>query len=224
MQAWLELWTATGRELRPLEGNRLTVGRHASNDLALPDDTAVSRVHAVLELVGPTWVVRDLSSRNGTRVNGDLISGDRPLGSGDELGIGAARLVFRGADDPAYDVTIGADPPPLLTPRERDVLLELFRPSAVAGPFNEPASTREIAAALVVSEAAVKQHLSRLYDKFEIHAGGERRRMRLAKESLRRGADHQRRRPARRRRVGEGRRLRPDSVWLGSARRLPSYG
>jgi FHA domain len=188
MQAWLELFTLTGRELRSLEGARLTIGRHASNDVALADDSAVSRVHAVLELVGPTWVVRDLSSRNGTRVNGDLISGDRPLGSGDEVRIGAARLVFRGADDPSYDATVGAEPPPRLTPRERDVLLELFRPTAQPGPFNEPASTRDIAAALVVSEAAVKQHLARLYDKFGLHAGLDRRRMRLANEALRRAA------------------------------------
>lgn len=188
MQAYLERWTAAGRVVQPLEGARVTIGRHASNDLALADDSEVSRVHAVLEPVGPAWVVRDMSSRNGTRVNGDLISGDRPLIQGDELTIGGTRLVFRDVQETAYDVTVGADPPPVLTPRERDVLLELFRPSAVAGPFNEPASTREIAAALVVSEAAVKQHLSRLYDKFDIHAGGERRRMRLANESLRRGA------------------------------------
>lgn len=188
MRAYLEQWTAAGRVVQPLEGARVTIGRHGTNDVALADDSEVSRVHAVLEQVGPAWVVRDMSSRNGTRVNGDLISGDRPLTPGDELTIGGTRLVFRDVQDTAYDVTVGADPPPVLTPRERDVLLELFRPSAVAGPFNEPASTREIAAALVVSEAAVKQHLSRLYDKFDIHAGGERRRMRLANESLRRGA------------------------------------
>jgi DNA-binding NarL/FixJ family response regulator len=40
----------------------------------------------------------------------------------------------------------------------------------------------------VVSEAAVKQHLAHLYDKFGISDGGERRRVRLANEALRRGA------------------------------------
>jgi DNA-binding CsgD family transcriptional regulator len=188
MQGWVELFTATGRELRPLEGNRLTIGRHDSNDVVLADDHAVSRVHAVLEQIGPSWVVRDLSSRNGTRVNGDLISADRPLSPGDEVRIGSNRLVFRGADSPAYDLTVGAEPPPTLTPRERDVLLELFRPTGQPGAFNEPASTRDIATALVVSEAAVKQHLARLYDKFGIHAGLDRRRMRLANEALRRAA------------------------------------
>jgi len=40
----------------------------------------------------------------------------------------------------------------------------------------------------VVSEAAVKQHMARLYEKFGIHSGLDRRRMRLANEALRRGA------------------------------------
>jgi DNA-binding CsgD family transcriptional regulator len=40
---------------------------------------------------------------------------------------------------------------------------------------------------LAVSEAAVKQHLAHLYVKFGID-DGERRRVRLANEALRRGA------------------------------------
>ena len=38
-----------------------------------------------------------------------------------------------------------------------------------------------------VSEAAVKQHLAHLYDKFGIYEG-DRRRVKLANEALRRGA------------------------------------
>jgi DNA-binding NarL/FixJ family response regulator len=53
--------------------------------------------------------------------------------------------------------------------------------------FREPASTRQIASELVVTEAAVKQHLSRLYDKFEVF-DREGRRARLANEAIRRGA------------------------------------
>jgi len=87
----------------------------------------------VVELVGPSWAVRDLGSRNGTRVNGDLTSGDRLLRSGDELLVGSTRLVFRLSEETAYDVTVGADPPPQLTPRERDVLLELFRADSRSG-------------------------------------------------------------------------------------------
>jgi DNA-binding NarL/FixJ family response regulator len=53
--------------------------------------------------------------------------------------------------------------------------------------FRQPATTRQIATELVVTEAAVKQHLSRLYDKFGIDEQ-EGRRARLANEAIRRGA------------------------------------
>ena len=53
--------------------------------------------------------------------------------------------------------------------------------------FREPASIRQIAGDLVVTEAAVKQHLSRLYDKFGIHER-EGRRARLANEAIRVGS------------------------------------
>jgi class 3 adenylate cyclase len=77
---------------------------------------------------------------------------------------------------------------PDLTRRERDVLEALCRPALHGNVFEEPASVREIAAALVVTEAAVKQHLLHLYDKFGIAETGERRRVRLAREAIRRRA------------------------------------
>jgi len=74
---------------------------------------------------------------------------------------------------------------PRLTPRERDVLAALCRPKGSEAAYTEPASIREIAAELFVSEAAVKQHLLRLFDKFEIHSDVPRRRVRLANEAMR---------------------------------------
>ena len=68
------------------------------------------------------------------------------------------------------------------------MLLRLCRTVLGGAAFTEPASIREIAGALVVTEAAVKQHLAHLYDKFGIHGVGERRRVQLANEALRRGA------------------------------------
>jgi hypothetical protein len=78
--------------------------------------------------------------------------------------------------------------PPELTRREHDVLVALCRPALEGDLFTEPASVRQIAAALVVTEAAVKQHLGNLYYKFGIGETGERRRVTLAKEAFRRGA------------------------------------
>ena len=75
----------------------------------------------------------------------------------------------------------------VLTPRERDVLSALCDPLFGGDPFPQPASTRAIAQSLVVTEAAVKQHLLHLYDKFGIPEGADNRRLRLATEAVRVG-------------------------------------
>ena len=163
----------------------MTVGTLESNDVVVDAD-GVSRVHAVFERFGDTWFVRDLGSRNGTFVNGGKIIGERALHAGDEILLGRLRLLFRG---PALGTeTAAVAQPPPLTPRERDVLLALCRPLLTGDAFTEPASIRAIAAELVVSEAAVKQHLSRLYVKFDLGARDERRRVQLANAAVARGA------------------------------------
>jgi len=71
----------------------LTIGRDPSNDLVLPD-AMVSRRHAVVELRGQKFFLRDCSSANGSVVNGDRVS-ERPLRDGDLVAIGSMRLLFR---------------------------------------------------------------------------------------------------------------------------------
>jgi len=61
------------------------------------------------------------------------------------------------------------------------VLTSLCRPALSDEAFVSPATAHEIAADLVVTEAAVKQHLLRLYQKFRVSAGPNRR-TRLANE------------------------------------------
>ena len=168
-----------------LESERVTVGTLDSNDVVVDAD-GVSRVHAVFERFGDTWCVRDLGSRNGTFVNGGRIVGERALHSGDEILLGRLRLLFHGPARGKQTAAI-AHPPPL-THRERDVLVALCRPLLTGDAFTEPASIRAIAAELVVSEAAVKQHLSRLYVKFDLGAQDERRRVQLANAAVARGA------------------------------------
>ena len=185
MSCYVEVWGRGGRELRPLDSGRMTVGTLESNDVVVDGD-GVSRVHAVFEQFGDAWCVRDLGSRNGTFVNGGRIIGERALHSGDEILLGRMRLLFHGPRRGAETAAI-AQPPPV-TPRERDVLLALCRPLLTGDAFTEPASIRAIASELVVSEAAVKQHLSRLYGKFDVGAHGERRRVQLANAAVARGA------------------------------------
>src|SRR5260370_42644272 len=57
------------------------------------------------------------------------------------------------------------------------------RPALSDDAFVTPATAREIAADLVVTEAAVKQHLLRLYTKLKIPEGPNRR-IRLANEVI----------------------------------------
>src|SRR4051794_38907896 len=53
------------------DGPQVTLGRRPDNDVALPWDDEVSRVHAALEPVGADWTISDDGlSRNGTFVNG----------------------------------------------------------------------------------------------------------------------------------------------------------
>src|SRR6266508_3421695 len=184
MSSYIEVWGRSGRELRPLDSEQITVGTLESNDVVV-DAEGVSRVHAVFERFGDAWCVRDLGSRNGTFVNGGRIIGERALHSGDEVVLGRLRLLFRGPGRGKETAAIAQAPP--LTPRERDVLLALCRPLLTGDAFTEPASIRAIAAELVVSEAAVKQHLSRLYVKFDV-ADGERRRVQLANAAVSTGA------------------------------------
>ena len=186
MTEYLEMWVDGARERVPLERDRISIGQSTSNDVALPFDRTVSRVHAVLERVAARWVVRDLGSRNGTFVNGERVFGERPIRPGDEIRVGTVLLLARGESPDEGDRTIGADTGPELTRREREVLVALCRPMLSDGVFREPATVRQIAAELVVSEAAVKQHLQRLYDKFGLHER-EGRRARLANEAIRRG-------------------------------------
>ena len=51
------------------------------------------------------------------------------------------------------------------------MLVALCRPLLARDMFTEPAPTRSIAEELVITQAAVKQHLANLYDKFGVPPG-----------------------------------------------------
>jgi predicted component of type VI protein secretion system len=194
MGAYLQLRLPAGQKLWPLEGSRLEVGRHEANGLVL-GDTSVSRMHAVLEHHPAGWIIRDLDSRNGTLVNQKRLVVERPLRSGDEIQFGNVTAIFvDSGGDSGLAATAGRQPPPYLTRREQEVLDTLCRLSS-GQHFRGPATSKEIGAELSVTDGAIKQTLTRLYDKFEI-VDGPNRRGRLADEALGRGAVSQRGRHA----------------------------
>jgi len=186
--ASIEILEQHDRRVVRLEAERFTIGQAPSNDVAIAADGSISRLHAALERYPAGWCVRDLGSRNGTYVNGERLWGERTLRHGDEIRVGRTRMIFRGEPLDVAAVTEAPAQAPDLTVRERDVLLSLCRPLLNGDAFSEPGTVRQIAEELVVTKAAVKQHLQRLYDKFRIDEGEPPRRLRLANEAITRGA------------------------------------
>jgi hypothetical protein len=70
----------------------LRIGRDPGNGLRLTHDT-VSRHHAELMMQDGLWVLRDLSSTNGTTVNGRRVVGTTVVADGDQVSFG--RMSFR---------------------------------------------------------------------------------------------------------------------------------
>jgi hypothetical protein len=75
-----------------LAGNRILIGRSRDCDVSL-DDPNVSRRHAELRREGDRWVVADLGSTNGVKVNGHRVA-EHWLAPGDEITLGLERLTF----------------------------------------------------------------------------------------------------------------------------------
>ena len=76
-------------------GRRVLVGRAPRTDLGF-DDPQVSRLHARIEMRDDGVYVADLGSRNGTRVDGVIVTGSRRLQLNEEITIGSASIIFRG--------------------------------------------------------------------------------------------------------------------------------
>jgi class 3 adenylate cyclase len=89
------------------EQSAVTVGRRLENDVTLSWDSEVSRAHARL-LRGPEgWSLVDEGSRNGSYLNGERITGRRPLRDGDVLRFGDTVVLFRApSDEPRQAVSL----------------------------------------------------------------------------------------------------------------------
>ena len=171
-------------ELIALRPEVTTVGRGQAVDVHL-DHPSVSKLHAEIVRRGLYAYVSDLGlSRNGTRVNGRVVA-QRLLENGDVISFGSQRCQVGGLQTEAvlHEASLRRSAIPELTRREVDVVAALCQPALSEEAFVAPATAREIAADLVVTEAAVKQHLLRLYQKLRI-AEGPNRRVRLANEVM----------------------------------------
>jgi len=94
-----------------VEAAKVTVGRASDNAFCL-DDVSVSSHHAEFERVGDDYVLRDLHSTNGTRVNGQHIT-EHKLANGDTVRFGRVdyryETVLPRASKPLPDIKRGVD-------------------------------------------------------------------------------------------------------------------
>jgi hypothetical protein len=70
-----------------------TLGRGRQCDVVL-NDPNVSRQHAEIRPRGGSWVITDLGSTNGSRLNGRRIDGSEVLRAGDEIELGESVMTF----------------------------------------------------------------------------------------------------------------------------------
>lgn len=87
-------WLALPDGRRRLLEAETRIGRSTRNDITLSDDHQVSRNHATIRHLNQQYIVSDLGSANGVRVNGELVTSPRELRDGDEIEIGGSRLKF----------------------------------------------------------------------------------------------------------------------------------
>lgn len=189
-EAYLVLITETGqREVHPINGTRLVLGRAVESDLVLTNP-GVSRRHALLIWDGERFQVEDLGSKNGTWVNGVPISTGTPISDGDELELADCRLQLQMSPP---TVTVGLPPrtaglsvdlsthevrvrsePVKLTPKEYLLLALLYRRAGAVVTRDE--ISRQVWPELggAVAEENIEQLVARLRRKIEEQPGNPR--------------------------------------------------
>ncbi len=123
--------------------NPTVIGRAGHCDLILEEDSRlVSKEHAMLERSGGEWLVSDLGSKNGTRLNDVSLEQDRTysLSSGDRLTIGGFELVLEAEapPDPSFEAEKEEDDPTTVEDAE---LGPVTQPMSAGG---EPVELEEV--------------------------------------------------------------------------------
>lgn len=131
------------------------VGRADYNDVILPDPS-ISASHAKLVLREGIWMLLDLGSTNGTRVDDDAVTTDTPLAPGVTLVFGEVSLIFeprdtgikKGGGTVVLQVPLPSAPPP--APLPQGVVLEGGRRHP-----GRPPAVRPVVIALVLLGAGL---------------------------------------------------------------------
>jgi FHA domain/Domain of unknown function (DUF1707) len=83
-------WRGPRVPVLALPAESITIGRSSECDCMVTHPSA-SRRHAELRREGEAWLLRDLGSRNGTRVNGMRVTEEAEVRPGDQVSFGGVR-------------------------------------------------------------------------------------------------------------------------------------
>ncbi len=170
MQAALEVTAGphAGRKIVLTPGVPVRIGRTAKSDYVVAEDTFLSSAHFAVEWSGDKCVVRDLTSSNGTFLNGTRVS-EGPVREGDTITAGQSSFALRldaFDGEPAHGPAIPLDqtrhfrpaparePPPPAPPQQFDAAAEpsllpsgapplpsMSRGASAPSPFDSPPPT-----------------------------------------------------------------------------------
>ena len=72
----------------------ISIGRGAGNNIQIPDDPHISRIHCTIYVSDETVFISDLNSTNGTYLNKTILKEPTVLNSSDKIYLGNTILLF----------------------------------------------------------------------------------------------------------------------------------
>jgi pSer/pThr/pTyr-binding forkhead associated (FHA) protein len=180
-------------DFEPLDGPRdVFIGRADDhNDVTLAWAPSVSGTHAKIERAGTVWFLEDLDSKNGTFVNGERLVDRYRLSDGDVFSLSneanAPRFEFNYAAQLEPTASSRDSEPPSLTPSQLRLLAGLCVHHLYTG-GREPATDKEMAKVLQLSENSIKSGLTPIYRACGLaDAGQANKRRRLVEYAIEHG-------------------------------------
>ena len=151
----------------PIDKAVVLFGRQADCDVVLLNSRKVSRKHCCIAQINGEFIIRDLGSMNGVRVNGKQVPKEAKLGIGDEVYVGDGGYRLAAIDALPKKAAAGAKPPlvktdprflsqdlPVAIPDEQvDFAVEETAPKLKAAPKASPkASSKPPGVVIELSE------------------------------------------------------------------------
>ncbi len=121
-----------------LDADSYTIGREAGNEIVI-EDPQVSRRHATLTRQGPTYLLEDIGSTNGTYVNGKRVTAPVLLSNGDMIGLAdTVVLAVQAPLTTGGEATVVSDAAHHLPPTEPAFMPPKVQPPVQAAPAASP--------------------------------------------------------------------------------------